>query len=77
MNLRSITTMAAKLGTVALAATSLTACIVAPIAPRHAVVYPAPVAVAPAPVVVAPAPVVVVRPAVRRGWYGHPHYYRY
>jgi hypothetical protein len=70
---RSVT----RLAVAALLASSLAACVVAPIGHPRAVVVAGPVVVEPAPVVVAPAPVVVVRPAVRRGYYPYHYHYRY
>jgi hypothetical protein len=74
--LKSVTTVAAKLGAVALLAVSLSACVVAPVGyGYHGRGYGGHVAVDVAPVVVAPpAPVVVLPPAPR---HGYPRYYRY
>jgi hypothetical protein len=67
---RFIAKMSAKLSVATLMTTALSACVIAPVAPRHVV------AVEAAPVVVAPAPpVVVVRPAVR--YYPYRHRYIY
>jgi hypothetical protein len=68
---RSVT----RLAVAALLASSLAACVVAPIGHPRAVVVSGPVVVEPAPVVVAPAPVVVVRPAWHYGYRRHPRYY--
>ena len=59
---------------------SLSACVIAPVAPYHARVHVNAVATAPAPVVVRP-PVVVVRPSHPHPHphphpHRHPHYYR-
>jgi hypothetical protein len=74
--MKSVTSVAAKLGAVALLAVSLSACVVAPVGYGHyGRGYSGHVAVEVAPVVVAPpAPVVVMPPAPR---YGYPRYYRY
>jgi hypothetical protein len=74
--MKSVTSVAAKLGAVALLAASLSACVVAPVGYGHyGRGHGGHVAVEVAPVVVAPpAPVVVMPPAPR---YGHPRYYRY
>ncbi len=70
MKLMSIARSVAKLSVAGLMMAGLTACVIAPVAPRHVV------AVEPGPVVVAPAPpVVVVRPAVR--YYPYRHRYIY
>lgn len=71
--LKSIATVAVKLGAVALMAASLSACVIAPIGHgyRHHE-HSGPAVVEAAPVVVAPA--VVVRPSIR---HGYPRYYRY
>jgi hypothetical protein len=81
--LKSVMTLATKLGVAAIALASLSACVVAPVGYRHhgyghghggqVVVEAAPVVVVPAPPVVVRPPV-VVQPSVRRGY---PRYYRY
>jgi hypothetical protein len=66
----SIVRIVAKLSVAGSLTAALTACVIAPIAPRHVV------AVEAAPVVIAPAPpVVVVRPGVR--YYPYRHRYIY
>ena len=70
MQLMSIARSIAKLGVAGLITAGLSACVIAPAAPRHVVAIEA------APVVIAPAPpVVVVRPAVR--YYPYRHRYVY
>jgi hypothetical protein len=70
MKSMSIARVIAKLSVAGWLGAALTACVIAPVAPRHVV------AVEAAPVVVAPAPpVVVVRPAVR--YYPYRHRYIY
>jgi hypothetical protein len=73
--LKSIATVAVKLGAVALMVASLSACVIAPIGHgyRHHG-HSGPVVVEAAPVVVTPPPAVVVRPSIR---HGYPRYYRY
>jgi hypothetical protein len=74
--LKSVTSVAAKLGAVALVVASLSACVVAPVGyGHHGRGYGGRVAVEVAPVVVAPPPPVVVMPPAPR--YGYPRYYRY
>lgn len=77
--LKSVTTVAAKLAVLGLALASLSACVVAPIGhgyrhhgQGHGQGHGGPVVVQAAPVVVAPP--VVVRPSVR---HGYPRHYRY
>jgi hypothetical protein len=74
--LKSVTSVAAKLGAVALVVGSLSACVVAPVGyGHHGRGYGGHRSVEVAPVVVAPpAPVVVLPPAPR---HGYPRYYRY
>ncbi len=74
--LKSVTVVTTKLGAAALLATTLSACVVAPVGyGHHGRGHGGRVAVEVAPVVVAPPPAVVVVPPAPR--HGYPRYYRY